>query len=164
MLDELLSIRRRREDDALARVGEAQRELDNQQTAYQAKQRELNDYEVRRQDEMVRLYQTVHQQNVNRIKLESYRQQIGLLRSRKLQLEDELARANQSVGAAHESLAQARRKRNDMHRAVVKFETYQSHLAEMEERGAERREESETEDVVALFKRSADASMPGSVP
>lgn len=149
MLDELLSIRRRREDDAKTSLNEAQHELHRQQAALQAKERELTGFAAWRGDEQVRLYQVVHQRNLSRRKLDEYRQQIARLRSRELHLEDDFANTKQAVEEAHRNLAHARQKHISAHRNVLKLEAYQQHLTALEERKAQRREETEMEDIIA---------------
>ena len=81
---------------------------------------------------------------------ESYRERIGLLRQRQLQLEEGIEKAERDVRAAEAELQEARRKRLDAHRQVVKFEEYQAVLEAEEKREAERREEIEAEDISPL--------------
>lgn len=148
MLADLLKIKRRREDDAVAAVAEAQRSLERLLSAREAKACELDEYRHWQEAEKVRLYERVHNRNVRRNKLEEYREQVGLLRQRCLQLEEELARADQDVAAGKEALRQAHQRRLDAHREVVKLEEYQRTLDEEHARAVERKEETEAEDVV----------------
>ena len=149
MLDDLLKIKRRREDDAVSAVAEARRALERQQEAARAKAQELKDYEAWQVTEKERLYDTLHNKNVTRDKLEKYREQIGLLRTRQLQLEEELLQARQEVTKAEQAVEHARQRRMDAHREVVKFEEYQRMLAEEQAREAQRKEDEETEDIVS---------------
>ena len=150
MLEDLLTIKRRREDDAAAAVGEAQRTVDRQQAACQARQTALDEYNVWQEAEKARLYAEVYRKSVTRAKLEGYREQTGLLRQRQLQLEEELERAERELEAAKVELQEARRKRLDAHKQVVKFEEYQAVLEAERKREAERKEEVEAEDIVPL--------------
>ena len=147
MLEDLLTIKRRREDDAAAVVGEAQRTVDRQRAACRAKRTSLDEYNVWQEAEKVRLYEEVYRKNVTRAKLEGYRERTGLLRQRQLRLEEELEKAERDLQVAEAELEDARRKRLDAHRQVVKFEEYQAVLAAERKREAERKEEVETEDI-----------------
>lgn len=149
MLADLLKIKRRREDDAVAAVGEAQRSVERLRSARDAKARELDEYRRWQEDEKVRLYERVHNRIVSRDKLEDYREQVALLRQRCLQLEEELARAEEDLAAGEEALRQAHQRRLDAHREVVKLEEYQRTLDEERARAVERKEEAEAEDVVS---------------
>ena len=149
MLDRLLTIKRQREGDAVARLGEMQREYDRRRADRGAKERKLTDYGAWRQQEESQLYKAVHRQKLSRSALEGYRQRIGVMRSRELQLEDELASARHALEAADAELVKARRKRIDARREVVRFEEYLGHLTQMEKLGRERGEETETEEVVS---------------
>ena len=159
MIDELLNVRRRREDNAIAKVGKAQRELDRKQAACRAKERELREYVTWRVVEISRSYQAVHGKIVSRAALDKYRRQMGVLRSRELQLADEHAKTQQAVERAVDDLEHTRRNHRDAHRDVVRLEEYHRRLSEMEERDVEYREEAETEDVVALNQRSREAEL-----
>ena len=148
MLDEILTIKRRREDDATTAVGEAKRTLERRQAACRAKSTELQEYNVWQEAERVRLFEDLENKGVTRIELESYRERIGLLRQRQLQLEEELAEAEQQAAAAQDDLEKARDVRLAAHREVLKFEEYQDVLEQDRLREAEHREETETEDIV----------------
>ena len=148
MLNEILTIKRRREDDAAAAVGEAQRRLERREAERQDKSRELREYDVWQAAERVRLFEDVRNKGVTRSELERYREQVGLLRQRQLQLEEELAAAQGEVAAAESGLQKAREARLAAHREVLKYEEYQGILERERLREAERREEAETEDVI----------------
>ena len=150
MLEDLLTIKRRREDDAAAVVGEARRTVDRQRAACKAGQTALDEYNVWQEAEKVRLYEEVYRKSVTRAKLEGYRERIGLLRQRQLRLEEELDKAERDLQAAEAELQEARRKRLDAHRQVVKFEEYQAVLEAEQKREAERKEEAEAEDIAPL--------------
>ena len=148
MLDDILTIKRRREDDATTALRAAQRTLERKQAACHAKGRELAEYNTWQEAERVRLFEDVRNRDVTRSELESYRERVGLLRQRQLQLEEELAAANREAAAAQGALQTAREVRLAAHREVLKFEEYQSTLDKERSREAERREETETEDIV----------------
>ncbi|MCZ0944083.1 MAG: YscO family type III secretion system apparatus protein [Gammaproteobacteria bacterium] len=147
MLEELLTVKRRREDDAIAALAQARRALEQQQSLLEAKRRELEEYKAWRREEAERLFEAVRKQEVSRAKLERYRQEVALLQQREAQLGEELIAAERDVEAAKSNVAQAERQRMDAHKAVVKFEEYQKQVFEDEATEASRREEAELEDV-----------------
>ncbi len=149
MLDDLLSIKRRREDQATAAVAEAIRVLDAARDACRAKGNELQEYGVWQESEKERLFEEMRAKSVSRADLEEYREQLGLLRQRHLQLQEELADAERDVVAAEGKLDEARHKRLEAHREVVKFEEFKRVRSEEQLVEAERREEGETEDIVS---------------
>ncbi len=153
MLEELLTVKRRREDDAIAALAQARQALERQQSLMEAKRRELEEYKVWRQQEAERLFEAVRKQEVSRAKLERYRQEVALLQQREVQLGEELIAAEREVDAAKSNVATAERQRMDAHRDVVKFEEYQKQLLEEEAAEASRREEAELEDVTAVRRR-----------
>ncbi len=149
MLDDILTIKRRREDDAISAVGKAQRTLERRQAECRDKSRELEEYGVWQAEERVRLFEDVQNRGVTRADLERYREKVALLRQRQLQLEEELAGAEANVVAAQSSLEKATEARLAAHREVLKYEEYQGILEQERLREAERREETETEDILS---------------
>lgn len=150
MLEDLLTIKRRREDDAAAAVGEARRTVERQREACKTRRTALDEYNVWQEAEKLRLYEEVYRKSVTRAKLEGYRERTGLLRQRQLRLEEELDKAERDLQAAEAELQEARRKRLDAHTQVMKFEEYQAVLEAEQKREAERREEAEAEDIAPL--------------
>ena len=157
MLDDLLTIKRRREEDAAAAVVEAQRIVGERHADRQARKAALYEYVVWQEDEKERLYAQVYRKSVSRAKLEGYREQIGMLRQRHLQMEEDLEKAECELRAAEAELEKARRKRLEAYRQVVKFEEYQSVLEAEKKRAAERREETEAEDIATPRQGSLEA-------
>ena len=104
MLEDLLTIRRRREDDAAAVAGEARRTVAERRAACEARRAALDKYNARQEEEKARLYEEVHHKSVTRAKLEGYRERIGLLRQRQLQLEEEREKADGDLRAAEAEL------------------------------------------------------------
>ena len=147
MLEELVAIKHRREDEAAAAVGEARQALARRQAEYDAKKRELADYDIWQETERARLFEDVRNTGASRAELERYREQIGLLRQRQLQLEEELAGAEREAAAAKSDLDTAREAHLAAHREVLKFEEYQGVLERGRMREAGRREEAENEDI-----------------
>ncbi|MCY3622480.1 MAG: YscO family type III secretion system apparatus protein [Gammaproteobacteria bacterium] len=149
MLDELLRIKRRREDSAAAALAEAKEAAERAEDAREAKQRDLADYAGWQAAEKERLYAKLHGRNVTRDALAKYREAVGALRQRHLQLEEELAEAVQAENRAAASLAEARQRRLEANREVAKFEDYGQTLAAEERRAAQAREDEEAEDAVS---------------
>lgn len=149
MLEQLLKIRRQRENDAKARLITAQAELHRETLAYQSKDRELNEFGAWCKEEKTRLYRTVHQQKLTSRKLGEYQQQLARLRSRELRLEDDLANAKLAVDKAQRKLEERRGRHVDTHRDLLKLEAYRDQVAELDQRKAECREENEMDDIIA---------------
>lgn len=159
MLGELLTVKRRREDDAVAAVAEARRALGRERDACQARERELGEFETWQAAERERLDAALFHKHVTRDRLDEHRERIAALRQRHLELEEQLERARKAAADAEEALEQARRKRLDAHREVVKFEEYERRLEEERRRATERREEEEAEDVLSGRFRNGDGFM-----
>lgn len=149
MLDDLLRIKRRREDDAVAAVAEARGALERRREACREKERELEEYRAWQVAEKERLYAKVHHRNVTKDTLEKYREQLGMIRQRELQIEEERTQAEREAADAQAALEQAQQRRIEAHREVVKFEEYQQTLEAERLRDAQRKEDEETEDVVS---------------
>lgn len=149
MLDDLLRIKRRREDDATVAVAQARAALERRREACRDKERELEDYRAWQVAEKERLYAKVHHRNVTKDILEKYREQLGVLRQRELQIEEERTQAEHEAVDAQGALEQAQQARIEAHREVVKFEEYQQTLEAERLRDAQRKEDEETEDVMS---------------
>ncbi|MYE14169.1 MAG: hypothetical protein F4X99_21415 [Gammaproteobacteria bacterium] len=149
MLADLLRIKRRREDDAVAAVAEAKAALERRREACRAKERELEEYRTWQVAEKERLYAKVHHRNVTKDILEKYREQLGMIRQRELQIEEERTQAEREAADAQGTLERAQQRRIEAHREVVKFEEYQQTLDAERLRDAQRKEDEETEDVVS---------------
>lgn len=149
MLDELLRIKRRREDSAAAALAEAKDAAERAEAVRAAKERDLVDYARWQAAEKERLYAELHGRNVTRDALGKYREAVGALRRRHLQLEDELGAAVEAASAAAACLAEARQRRLVANREVTKFEDYGEALAAEEQRAAQAREDEEAEDAMS---------------
>lgn len=149
MLDDLLRIKRRREDDAVAAVAEARGALERRREACREKERELEEYRAWQVAEKERLYAKVHHRNVTKDILEKYREQLGMIRQRELQIEEERTQAEREAADAQGALERAQQRRIEAHREVVKFEEYEQTLEAERLRDAQRKEDEETEDVVS---------------
>ena len=149
MLADLLNIKRLHEDDAVAALAEARASLDQKTTAHQLKQREQADYETWRIAEEERLYQRIQGKNITLSKLEVMREKIASLRSKDLQLQEEVVQAAQDVECARKALAEAAQRRIEAHKDVVKYEEYQQILLDAEQHERERQEEVESEDLLS---------------
>ena len=149
MLDDLLKIKRLREDDAISVQAQAQAFLEEQIEARDGKQREEADYKVWRVGEEDRLYNEIYGKNVGLDDLEKLREQIGLLRQRELALHEEWLQAEDGVKQARSALEEAQRLRMKAHKEVAKYEEYNQIIVKKEKREAELREEVELEDFVS---------------
>jgi len=148
MLEDLLKVKRLREDDAVRALAKAKDELERLQAERDRKQREHADYQLWRPAEERRLHERIQGRKVKLEKVELLRETIAGLRQRELQLQEACADAQQAVRAASEKHAQAHRKRLDAHKDVVKFEELDRVHVETARREAELRQEVEIEDFV----------------
>ncbi|MXY55910.1 MAG: hypothetical protein F4029_00410 [Gammaproteobacteria bacterium] len=149
MLDELMRIKRRREDSAATALAEAKDAAQRAEAAREAKQRDLAEYARWQATEKERLYAELHGRNVSRDVLAKYREAVGALRQRHLQLDEELVDAVEAANRAAANLAEARQRRLEANREVTKFEDYGQTLAADEQRAAQAREDEEAEDAMS---------------
>jgi len=148
MLEDLLRVKRLREDDAVRALAKAEDELERLRAECDRKQREHADYRLWRPAEERRLHERIRGRRVKLEKVELLRETIAGLRQRELRLREACADARQAVRAAGERRAQARRRRLDAHKDVVKFEELDRAHVEAARREAELRREVEIEDFV----------------
>ena len=147
MFDELIRVKRLREDDAIAAFNEARRLLEQRTADEEAKQREQADYSLWRKNREQELYSDIEGKAVALKELEQLREQVAAHRAMDLQLQEEAAGASREREAAEQAVEAARQVRLLAYREVAKYEQYQQTLAEEEQREQERREEVEVEDM-----------------
>ncbi len=146
MLNDLLKIKRLREEDAIAALAKAQAFLERQIVTRDKKCREEDEYKVWRLSEEDRLYDEIYGKNVALKTLEELREQIGLLRQKELQLHEAYLQAEKDVAAAQSALEEAQRRRLETYKEMTKYEEYNQIIVDEEKRETERKEEIELED------------------
>ncbi|MGI9228487.1 MAG: type III secretion system stalk subunit SctO [Gammaproteobacteria bacterium] len=148
MLDELLKIKRLREDDAISKLVKAEALLEQRKKEKQAKEQELIDYRewrIKREEE---LYQEVEGKQLEVGKLVGIREHIASLRAKELAIEEELSKAKKAQQEAEQGVEDAKQVRLAAYREVTKYEEYIEKLKREEELEQERYEEKETEDLL----------------
>ena len=149
MLDDLLKVKKLREDDAISELARAESDLERKVAAHESKQRERSDYDTWRIAEEEHLYRDIQGKEVSVDDLEELRERIASLRQRGLQLEEEVERAAHEVERARNTVAEARRARVVAYKEVTKFDEYNRILVDERRRDLERREEAELEDLIS---------------
>ena len=146
ILDELLRVKRIREDEAIKVMKEKQLQLEQCRKLVETKNLEHDEYVVWRKEEEKRLYQEVLNKDVHAYNLNTMRDQITSFKDKQQQLKEEIAKAEAAVDEATEHLAEARQARMDAYKTVQKYEEYKDIIETIENREAERREELEAEE------------------
>lgn len=149
MLDDLLTIKRRREDTAIAALGAARRELEDRRAAAARAWQDVADHKRSAAAEKERLYDEMQGQAVTRGTLGEYRERVGLLRQRQLALEEDAAAADRAVAAAADEVERARLDRTAANAEVVKFEEYLAAQSREESVRAERKADDEADDAAS---------------
>ena len=149
MLNELLKIKRLREDDAILTLSKAQVFFEQRVVEREKKQEEEAEYKVWRVDEENRLYNEIYGKNLALGDLEKLREQIALLRQKELVLHEECLQAANNVASAQSALKEAKQRRVKAHKEVVKYEEYDKIIVAREKKEAEAKEEMELEDFLS---------------
>lgn len=148
MLEDLLRVKRLREDNAMAAVRAAKRELARCEEARDEQQRAADDFRARRPAMEDALYDDLTQRLAELKDVHDVRDQVGALRAREAQLYEEVRRLEGEVDKARDAVAQAERERLLAHKAVEKFEEFQAVLLAEAQAEAERKEEVDLEDAL----------------
>ena len=146
ILDELLRVKRIREDEAIKIMKEKQLQLEQCQKLLETKHSEHDEYVVWRKEEEKRLYQEVLNQDVHAYNLNIMRDQITSFKDKQQQLKEEIEKAEAAVTEATKDLAEARQARMEAYKTVQKYEEYKDIIQTVENKEAERREELEAEE------------------
>ena len=146
LLDELLHVKRLREDEAIKAMKEKQLQLEQCQKILDVKITKHDDYAIWRKKEEKRLYQEVLDKEVHAYNLNVMRNQITFFKERQQQLKEEIKKAQTAVNEATEHLAEARQARMEAYKTVKKYEEYRDIMQSIENQEVERREELEAEE------------------
>src|SRR5262245_12935107 len=106
-LEDLLRVRRFREDNAARELTARRRELEQTEEALRQRRQEAADYRtwrIRREDE---LYQEIMRQAIQRQDLDDLKLKIDSLRAEEINLQERILQAERDVVAAREALEQA---------------------------------------------------------
>lgn len=146
LLDELLRVKRIREDEAIKTMKEKQLQLEQCQKLLEAKIMQHDEYVAWREREETRLYEEVLNKKVRAYNINTMRDQITSFKEKQQQLKEEIEKAQTAVSEATEHLAEARRTRMEAYKTVQKYEEYRDIVRSIEDREAEKREELEAEE------------------
>ena len=145
-LDELLDVKRLREDEAIKAMKEKQLQLEQCQKILAVKITEHDDYVAWRKEKEKGLYEEVLEKEVHAHNLNTMRDQIRFFKEQQQQLKEEIEKAQTAVTEATEHLAEARQMRVEAYKTVKKYEEYRDIMQAIENRETERREELEAEE------------------
>ncbi len=146
LLDELLHVKRLREDEAIKVMKEKQLQLEQCQKTLNTKIADHDDYAAWRRKEEKRLYQEVLDKEVRAYNLNVMRDQITFFKEKQQQLKEEIEKAQVAMTDATKHLKEARQARMDAYKTVKKYEEYRDIMQTIENRETERREELEAEE------------------
>lgn len=145
-LNDLLHVKRIREDEAIKAMKERQLKLEQCRKIVDAKIVEHDDYAEWRKGEEKRLYREILNKAVHAYNLNIMRDQITSFQEKQQQLKEEIEKARTAVNEATKHLAEARQTRMEAYRTVKKYEEYRNIMQTLEDRKEERREELEAEE------------------
>ena len=148
MLEEILKIKKLREDDATAALAEARRNLEECVRVRDEAQAAADAFRARRPQLEDALFDEIKNQLVAMKGLDEVRDQVSALRAREFKLYEEVERRDQEVSRAEQRVSDAERQRLLAHRDVQKYEELQARQAALEAAEAERIQEAEVEDLL----------------
>ena len=146
LLDELLRVKRIREDEAIKAMKEKQLQLEQCRKVLKDKIVKHDEYVVWRKVKEKRLYEEVLNKAVRAYNLNIMRDQITSFKEKQQQLKEEIEEAEAAVTRATEHLVEARQARMDAYKTVQKYEEYRDIIQTIENKEMERREEFEAEE------------------
>ena len=146
LLDELLRVKRIREDEAIKIMKEKQLQLEQSRKFLATKVAAHDDYAIWRKKEEKRLYEEILHKAVHAYSLNTMRDQIMSFKDKQQQLQEEIEKAQTALTEATEHLATARQARMDAYKTVKKYEEYRDIVRTAEQQEAQRSEELEAEE------------------
>lgn len=149
MYDELLRIKRYREDRALQGVRRQQHLLDQQARLTQDARDEVARFRDWRVDEETRLFEEVRNRQVRLLTIETMNLEVAALREREALLETRVLEEEKRLTAAREALDEARRRHAASVREREKFDQFVEIQKAIENRDQMMREENELEEIAS---------------
>ncbi|MBC6413688.1 MAG: YscO family type III secretion system apparatus protein [Chromatiales bacterium] len=146
LIDELLRVKRIREDAAIQAMNEKQLQLEQCRKDLERKVIKHDHYIEWRKAEEQRLYAEVLNKTVHAYNLNTMRDQITSFQEKQQKLKEEIEQAEAAVTDANERLAEAKEARMDAYKTTQKYEEYKNIIATTENKEKERREELEAEE------------------
>ena len=146
LLDELLQVKRIRENEAIKVMKEKELQLDQCRKILEDKIMKHEKYTVWRKAEERRLYEEILHKTVRAYNLNTMRDQITSFKEKHQQLQEEIEKAEAAVTEAAEHLAAARLARMNAYKTVQKYKEYKDIIQTIEDKEAEKRTELEAEE------------------
>lgn len=147
MLDELLKVKRLREDEAEKEWIKAKEQLSLKMAEEREKKHALEDYKIWRKQEENRLYEKIVGRNISQPKLAETREEIGLLKQKQMTLHQELLDSQEAVAQARQTVQAAKEKHLEASKKVLKYEELDTVEQKAKQREGEYKQEVETEDL-----------------
>lgn len=145
-LQDMLRIRRRREERAGKELVAARRAQDEAQAALRRSQQELETFRGQKADRANRLFAAVIGQVVRREVLDRLKEELARLDEQELLLAAQVSQAQQTLEERGRAAEQAHRRYVEENRNVTKIQTHKAAWEEEEAREQERRQDAEMEE------------------
>jgi chromosome segregation ATPase len=147
VLEPLLDIRKKREDDLQQQLIKARNDLQMAEEARDKAKQDLEDYVADMPEKKARLYATVMNIVVKREQLDKLKEALADLERQKLALAEKLEQAEQNVVQAQQTLEQTQKNLLAATKNKMKLDTHKDIWLEEEKRIEAENEEKELEDL-----------------
>ena len=147
VLDPLLDIRKKREDDLQQQLRKARNDLKMAEDARDKAKQELEDYVADMPEKKARLYAAVMNMVVKREQLDKLKEALADLERQRLVLAEKLEKAEQNVVQARQTLEQTQKNLLAATKNKMKLDTHKDIWLEEEKRIEAENEEKELEDL-----------------
>ena len=145
-LQDMLRIRRRREERAGKELVAARRAQDEAQAALQRSQQALADFRGQKAERANRLFAAVLGQVVRREALDRLKEELARLDEQEVRLASQVSQDRQTLDERGKAAEQAHRRYVEENRNVTKIQTHKASWEEEEAREQERRQDAEMEE------------------
>ena len=147
VLDPLLDIRKKREDDLQQQLIKARSDLQMAEDARDKARQDLKDYVADMPEKKARLYAAVMNMVVKREQLDKLKEALADLERQRMVLAEKLEKAEQSVVQARQTLEQTQKNLLAATKNKMKLDTHKDIWLEEEKRIEAENEEKELEDL-----------------
>ena len=147
VLEPLLDIRKKREDELTQQLIKARNDLQAAEDARDKAKQELEDYIAEMPEKKARLYATVMNTVVKREQLDKLKEALADLERQRMVLAEKLDKAEQNVVQARQTLEQTQKNLLAATKNKIKLDTHKDIWLEEEKRIEEENAEKELEDL-----------------
>ena len=147
VLDKLLDIRKKREDELTQQLAKARSDLQSAEAQCEEAKRNLDDFIADMPEKKARLYATVMNIVVKREQLDKLKEALADLERQKLALAEKLEQAEQNVVQAQQTLEQTQKNLLAATKNKMKLDTHKDIWLEEEKRIEAENAEKELEDL-----------------